>query len=248
MIKIEEKFIFNNSKFWDFVALRGGNSQIEAGGWISYLTGEPFSESEINEYSNNTLVKLKPYINCKNSFLEIGVGSGVILQKISSQVKDYTATDISSKMINFCKDKLVIENKENVKFENLEAKQMDELLPRRYEVIIINSVCQYFPSIEYFEEVIAAAHKVSKENTIIFLGDIPDVSKKAELIRNAQRNNSEQGNLHREMFYNKDYLYNLYKKYTFIKKIEISEKIFSIENELTSYRFDCILTVKGSLY
>src|SRR5690606_29274321 len=58
-------------ELWDYVGSTHDNV-IEVGGWVSSYTGEALSKTEMDEYGNNMLVKLKPYLTNQTRVLEIG--------------------------------------------------------------------------------------------------------------------------------------------------------------------------------
>ncbi len=143
-------------------------------GWISSYTGKMIESEQLLEWVDNTVARikqLKPKI-----VLEIGSGSGLILFNLLDSCQYYYATDFSKNVIDYT-NKVIQKNgcTDKVSAIACAADQLPyKVLDRNYDTVIINSVVQYFPSIEYLEKVIMNAISNMKHSGKIFLGDIRD--------------------------------------------------------------------------
>ncbi|MGI9290684.1 MAG: non-ribosomal peptide synthase/polyketide synthase [Gammaproteobacteria bacterium] len=139
--------------------------------WDSSYTGKPIPAEEMREWLDSTtqrIRELKP-----QRAIEIGSGTGMIVAAVAPDCKTYTATDFSAAAVarlkRLCSGR---ENLQSVELKNCGADQLSEFTDRSFDTLILNSVAQYFPNIEYFVDFIrTAVDKISDEGHI-FLGDL----------------------------------------------------------------------------
>ncbi|EQB89765.1 hypothetical protein M918_18990 [Clostridium sp. BL8] len=249
---------FNDSNFmsedlWNHV-VSSSSSKIGEGGWKSSYNGQEFSCEEMKEYSENTLYKLKPYINKDSKVLEIGCASGLTMFEIAPHVNEYFGTDMSGAVIERNSERVEKGCIKNIKLKCLKAHEINEIDDGDFDVIIINSVIQYFPGHNYLRSIIEKSLNLLKDKGIIYIGDIMDSELKEDLIESLnefKRNNSSHGNKTKiqfdsELFVPRAYFEDIAIDFQEINKIEFSKKIHTIENELTKFRYDCVIEVSKS--
>jgi amino acid adenylation domain-containing protein/non-ribosomal peptide synthase protein (TIGR01720 family) len=245
-----EKSDYMNKEIWD----RTGNTatdDITGGGWLSSFTGELFSAKEMDEYGENIERKLKPLISNQSRILEIGCSSGISLFKLAPSVKYYYGIDLSDTIINYTRKRVEEQGLQNVKLSCLTAHELDKLNEDKFDVIILNSVIQSFHGHNYLRKVLVKALKKLNDQGIIFVGDVMDYDLKDEMINDLRKFKEENtGNNYKtktdfsiELFVNKIYFEDLLLTMPEIKNVDFSNKIHTIENELTKYRFDVLLRV-----
>ena len=88
----------SQAELWNHVA-RTASDEITAGGWVSSYTGEPLTKAEMDEYADNIQKKLEPLLQPHMRVLEIGIGSGITMNRIAPKVGMYYGTDLSAAMI-----------------------------------------------------------------------------------------------------------------------------------------------------
>jgi ubiquinone/menaquinone biosynthesis C-methylase UbiE len=171
--------------------------------WKNSYDGSNFSELEMNEWLNDSVSRINSLISKDCNVLEIGCGNGLIFNSIIDNVSKYTGTDIAEKglelIANSKKGKL---NADKIELYQLDALNIDKVPENKFNLIIINSVAQYFPSLEYLFNVIKKLEVYASPDCFIFLGDI--------------RSNELQ-----KLFY----LDVSYKKYPELSDIELKSKI-----------------------
>ena len=140
------------TKMWDLIATRAVKSQIQQTGWISSFTGDFFTEQEMTEFVENTVIKLSPYITKLSKVTEIGIASGLTCCAIAPQVESYIGLDLSSETLKRTKETLVNRGITNVYLECADAMEIDKLQIKAQNIIILNSVLQYFPGYNYLLE------------------------------------------------------------------------------------------------
>ena len=239
-----------NTKLWDAVALSASND-IEAGGWVNSYTKKHFIENEMSEFSENAYLKLKDVLGDKKDkkVLEIGCASGITMFRLLPYVSEYVGIDLSKINIKKNEEKAKQQNIANLKLFAMPADKLLDLNERDFDLIIMNSVAQYFPGINYMREVILNGIDIMKPHGVIYLGDIMDLDKRDILhkslidYKNMNPTHNTKIDLSNELFFGKDYFNDLNKTINEITHISFSDKIGTIKNELFNYRYDVLITV-----
>lgn len=145
-------------------------------GWNSSYDGKPIQADEMQLWLEETLRRIKELKPKK--VLEIGCGTGMILGGLGEQVEQYVGLDAADKPIEFLRSEALRKNWQHVKLYTgdslkvLEKLASDSSLLGNFDVIIINSVIQYFPTAAYLEKVLQlAAHFLCPMGNI-YLGDL----------------------------------------------------------------------------
>lgn len=140
-------------------------------GWNSSYTGKPFLEEEMQEWIEGTvhrILALRP-----KRVLEIGCGAGLLMTRIAPHCDLYVATDFSAAAIDYLQkltNNLNLQDK--IHLIQRPAGYFDEQDQIGYDVIIINSVIQYFPDIDHLIRVIERSIVYTQAGGKIFIGDV----------------------------------------------------------------------------
>ncbi len=237
-------------ELWDYVG-ETADDAIMGGGWVNSYTGQPFSPEEMEEYSANTFNKLSPFFHPQMRVLEIGCASGLSMYRIAPHVGLYYGTDISAAIIQKNKQKVAAQNLENIKLAALKADQIDTLGEQDFQLIIINSVIQDFPSYNYLRHVIAKSLNLLAPSGRLFLGDLMDLDLKTALIKDMEafkKTNKDpllktKTDWTTELFISRAFLQDIQADTPAITDLSFSSKLHTIQNELTKFRFDALLQV-----
>ena len=110
-----------------------------------------------------------------NKVLEIGCGNGSVLKLFSDQGSKVFGTDYVEKSIEICKQVMP-----NDQFKACEA----SILPfdNKFDLIMSNSVFQYFESWAYTKDVVEKLISHLENNGLLVISDIPSESQKDDLI------------------------------------------------------------------
>jgi amino acid adenylation domain-containing protein len=140
-------------------------------GWNSSYTGQPIPAGEMQEWVDHTVARvleLHP-----RRVLEIGCGTGLLLTRIALHCETYLGTDFSGQVIEQLTTTLrLTPDLQHVTLSHREANDFAGLEADSMDLVILNSVVQYFPSIEYLQNVIAGAVRVTRPGGAIFIGDV----------------------------------------------------------------------------
>ncbi|MEN5057172.1 amino acid adenylation domain-containing protein [Sphingobacterium kitahiroshimense] len=248
--KEEQLNVMMDEELWDHVGENAAD-QITGGGWLSSFTGEPISEKEMEEYSMNAYYKLKDLLHKDVRVFEIGCSSALTLNKIAPHVLYYLGTDLSARILE--NTAFLIEEKgyQNVKLKKLAAHELEKSEEKDFDLVIINSVVQHFHGHNYFKKVLKDVIGLLKSEGKIFIGDVMDLERKADLVNDLEMFKSSKigkgyktkTDFSADLFLSKDFFQDLRLEFKEIADIEFSEKIRTIDNELTKYRYDVILSI-----
>jgi amino acid adenylation domain-containing protein len=141
-------------------------------GWNSSYTGQPIPEEEMHEWVDRTterILSLRP-----SKVLEIGCGTGLLLFRVAPHCASYYGTDFSVTAIEMLEEQVQKspEKLGNVTLSRREADDLDGLKAESFDLVIINSVAQYFPRREYLLRVLEGAVRVTRPGGFVFIGDV----------------------------------------------------------------------------
>jgi amino acid adenylation domain-containing protein len=141
-------------------------------GWNSSYDGRPIPEREMREWLQGTLSRIRALKARK--VLEIGCGVGLLLQHLAPECEVYRGTDISAGALSRLR-RWLSEREEfrHVELEHAAALRIDARAESRcYDLVILNSVVQYFPDIQYLTDVLQAAIRRLQPGGRLFVGDV----------------------------------------------------------------------------
>ena len=140
-------------------------------GWISSYTGQPIPQPEMQEWLHYTIERIQALQSRK--VLEIGCGVGLVLQHLAPQCQVYVGTDISTTALEQLGRWISgREDLPHVQLLHRSASQLEDMPAGPFDTVVLNSVVQYFPDIEYLLTVLQAAIPLLSPGGKIFLGDI----------------------------------------------------------------------------
>jgi natural product biosynthesis luciferase-like monooxygenase protein len=151
-------------------ASKACDASFNVGGWKSSYTGEPLPEEDMREWVEATLERiraLKP-----RRVLEIGCGTGLLLFRLAPGCEQYDAVDVSEAAIKSVREHASRIGLTNVSLRQCGASDLGDIAPGSYDLVILNSVVQYFPSAEYLAQVLYAAMDAIGTGGAIFVGDV----------------------------------------------------------------------------
>ncbi|NOQ28198.1 MAG: AMP-binding protein, partial [Bacteroidales bacterium] len=246
----ESQSKLNDRKLWEYVGEESVD-EVTGGGWNSSYTGQAIPQEEMDEYGNNVLKKLEPLINSQTRILEIGCASGISMFRLAPKVALYYGTDLSETILRKNEERINSEGHANIIQKRLSADEIDQIEETDFDLIIINSVIQCFDGHNYLKKVICKAIDLMKPEGLMFLGDIMDQDLKGELLKgfkefqrtNINKDYKTKTDWSEELFLSRGFWDDLKSEETSIERIESSRKIFTLENELTRFRYDVLVSI-----
>jgi amino acid adenylation domain-containing protein/thioester reductase-like protein len=231
------------------------NPHFNISGLNSSYTGDLIPLTELQEWNDNTVRQLRNL--CLDNVLEIGCGMGLLCFQLLPHCNHYTGTDISSTAINHIQQHLP--PNANATLLKRAAHELNDLPPESFDTIILNSVIQYFPSVEYLMQVIQSAIRLIKPNGRLFIGDVrslplleafhtsvelhqaPDSLSTLELRQRIQKRLSQE----QELLVHPHFFHMLPQSFSQISSIQCNLKQGQSTNELIRFRYDVTLTINS---
>ncbi|MDF5726915.1 MAG: amino acid adenylation domain-containing protein [Rhizonema sp. PD38] len=223
-------------------------------GWNDSYTGKPIPQAAMQEWRDTTvdqILELEP-----KRVWEIGCGTGMLLFKIAPHCQHYLGTDFSSGALQYIEQHLKQQSlKETVTLKASAANQFDGIETNAYDLVIMNSVIQYFPSFDYFLSVLEGAVNAVTTQGAIFIGDVrnldlleafhtavefyraPDELSIQDLRQQIQKSIRTEG----ELLIDPDFFIALKQKFPRISHVQIQLQRGYAQTEMSRFRYDVVL-------
>jgi amino acid adenylation domain-containing protein/non-ribosomal peptide synthase protein (TIGR01720 family) len=245
--------VYDQVIYGDILQQTPPDPEFNTAGWNSSYTGLPIPPAEMREQVDRTaerILRLRP-----RRVLEIGCGTGMLLFQVAPQCAAYTGTDFSQVALQYLSAQLAKSPLSHVHLLEQTADDDRNIEPQSYDVVILNSVVQYFPNVEYLVRVLEVACRALSPGGSIFLGDVrsfallealhtslelhraPDSLPTHELRDRILKNMAQE----QELAIDPAFFDALRRRLPQITDIEIQPKRGRYLNELTRFRYDAIL-------
>ncbi|HEV7974784.1 non-ribosomal peptide synthetase, partial [Amycolatopsis sp.] len=228
--------------------------QEDFAGWDSSYDGDPIPLPHMREWRAATVARITE-LNPKR-MLEIGVGTGLLLSQLAPIAEEYWGTDLAAPVIGKLKADLSRDPELAAKVNlRAQAAHVSDGLPRgHFDTIVINSVIQYFPSIDYLTDVITTALELLAPGGALFVGDIRNLRLVRSFHTAIQLTRSDESSdpghlrraiergvaLEKELLIDPDYFAALQRTIPGIG-VEVKTKRARLHNELSRYRYDAVI-------
>ncbi|MFD9347057.1 phosphopantetheine-binding protein, partial [Streptomyces sp. NPDC060049] len=227
-------------------------------GWHNSYDGGLIPDDEMTEWLEDTaelITELKP-----KRILEIGVGNGMVLSRLLPLSEEYWGTDISETAIERLSRSIEgHEHADRVTLLARPAHVTDGLPAGFFDVVVLNSVVQYFPSAAYLDDVLARVVDLTREGGRVVVGDVRNLRLleqfQTERALRALREPAAPETLRQdvrgavaeeeELLLDPQYFQNYAETHPTLAGADIRVKPRAASNELTRYRYDVVLHQRG---
>ncbi|NEP51731.1 MAG: AMP-binding protein, partial [Moorea sp. SIO3C2] len=228
-------------------------------GWSSSYDNQSLPERQMRIWAGDIVAQVlahKPKKVC-----EIGCGTGLLLFQIAPHTQAYYGMDISSISLEYIQQQ-ILQKPEKYGHVNLAQKRADEIgdiAGQSFDVVLLNSVIQYFPNVEYLLEAISEAIRIVKPGGIIILGDVrslplmkafhssvqlyqatPSLSRQ-QLLEKIDRQMEQE----RELLVSPELFVALKEKHPEITHVQMRLQRGTEHNELNKYRYSVLLHIEA---
>jgi amino acid adenylation domain-containing protein/non-ribosomal peptide synthase protein (TIGR01720 family) len=140
-------------------------------GWDSTYSGEPLSADAMREQVDGMVARLQS-LRAKR-VLEIGCGTGLLLFPLAPICERYTGTDVSTTALESLRQAIASDqNLSHVLLRQQAAHDFSGLEAGGFDLVLINSVVQYFPDVHYLERVMRGAWSLLAPGGSLVIGDV----------------------------------------------------------------------------
>ncbi|MDX3536039.1 methyltransferase [Streptomyces sp. MB09-01] len=228
-------------------------------GWTDSITGRPVSVAQMAEWVDTTVARISAL--GPRRILEIGAGTGLLMDPLVRTLGPdvYTATDFSEQAVLLLRE-LAAELKEHAPGTATTVAQgpaVAHVEGGPYDLVIINSVAQYFPSILYLEEVLRRVLPAVAPGGHVFLGDLRHAGLRDALVGLKHHRQAPAGADHAQLTAQMDrelrldgelslhpgYLHSLVERIDGITGTETAPRRGASPTEMTLFRYDAVVHV-----
>jgi amino acid adenylation domain-containing protein len=228
-------------------------------GWNSSYTGEPIPALQMREWLDETVNRIASWQ--PERILELGCGTGMLLFRLAPGCRRYLGTDFSQEALEYLGLELAQRGDlaPQVELWRRGADEFQGLEKESFDTVILNSVVQYFPEIDYLEKVLRQAVKLVAPGGRIFVGDVRSLPlletfhtsveverAEASLSLGQLRQRIERrGRDEKELVIDPGFFLALQERLPEISRVEVMPKRGWSHNELTQFRYQVVIEVGG---
>lgn len=226
-------------------------------GWNSSYTNQPFPTEQMREWLNNQVAQILAFQ--PKRVLEIGCGTGLIMFRIAPHCTKYCGTDFSPVSLNYIQQQLEKQEMPQVTLHQQMATDFEKLEAAAFDVVIVNSVVQYFPSIDYLIRLLEGAVQATAPGGFIFIGDVRSLPLLKAFHASVQLDQAEpsltcselQQRVQMQIFQETELVIDpaffsaLKQRFPQISHVQIQLMRGQYHNELTQFRYNVILEIDG---
>jgi len=226
-------------------------------GWNSSYTGEPIPREEMRAWVEHTaerILALGP-----ERVLEVGCGTGLLLFRVAPHTRAYHGTDFSGVALEHVRRHLA--GLPQVTLSEGEADELAEFAGAEFDTVVINSVAQYFPDVDYLLRVLDGAAVALRPGGRIFVGDVrslplagafhasvelaraPDDLPAGRLLDRVRRGIVEE----QELLVEPGLFEALRARIPRLGRVEVQVKRGEYDNEVSRFRYDVVLHLDPDL-
>jgi len=224
-------------------------------GWRSSYTGEAIPLEQMREWVGDRLrhiLALKP-----GRVLEIGCGTGLLLFQIAPHCQTYVGTDFSKEALASIQRGLESANLPQITLLHRMATDFEGIEPDSFDVVILNSVVQYFPNVDYLMQVLDGAMETVAPGGVVFIGDVRSlpllrvfhswmqfcqadgITEREQLQQRVERSHLEEP----ELAIDPAFFHTLRHKFPQVEHLQIHLLRGSSDNEMMQFRYNVLLHV-----
>jgi 2-polyprenyl-3-methyl-5-hydroxy-6-metoxy-1,4-benzoquinol methylase len=209
-------------------------------GWISSFTNQGIPAIEMEEWQQLTaerILALQP-----QRLLDFGCGTGIIGSALLDKLQYYVGMDPSKAALEYFQNHATA----NLNLMHLTQASFVERVTTPIDTIVINSVVQYFPTVNYFLVILTECLKVIGSQGKIFLGDIRNFAL-VDKFHHELKHYSSTRKTNNELQIHPEFFRLLPAYFPAFSVVEILEKTGKYNNEMNHYRYDVILHVSDTI-
>jgi amino acid adenylation domain-containing protein len=230
--------------------------QLNLAGWTSTYTGLPIPVEEMKSWLEETIERLRSLR--PQRVLEIGCGTGLLLTRLAPQCEAYIGLDLSEEVLRQLGTRL--EKRDDLSHVQLQhgvADDLSFLSDNNVDLVILNSVVQYFPDVDYLLRVLGECARVGRPGGWIFVGDVRSLplfatfhlsvqmnrAAPAMLISELRQRINDAQSRERELMIAPELFEQLSRRHEKLGRLHLYPKLGHYDNELSRFRYDVTIRI-----
>ncbi|PUE53047.1 hypothetical protein B9Z45_13190 [Limnohabitans sp. 2KL-17] len=227
----------------------------ELTGWGSSYTGQPIETDQMREWVQATVERIAQLPTRR--VWEIGCGTGLLLLRLAARAQTYLGTDFAQGALDYLGQRVARHGLHQVQLQPRLATDFDGVPVQAWDLVILNSIVQYFPDRGYLDRVLEGAVNAVQDGGCVFVGDVRSLPllhtfhasvqtwqasatmPAGQLLERVAR----QVALEKELALSPEYFLDLAQRHPRVSHVEVLHKHGHALNELTSYRYDVVVHV-----
>jgi amino acid adenylation domain-containing protein len=226
-------------------------------GWNSSYTGAPLTREEMEEQIDATVSRIETL--GARRILEIGCGTGLLLLRLAGNCTRYVGTDFSRAALAQVGRQAAARNWSHVELWPRRADDFTGVDPGAFDLVVLNSVVQYFPGMPYFLRVLEGAIRAVRPGGFVYIGDVrhrgllrllhagielaraDSMTSAGELRVRVERRDRQE----RELVLDPEFFAALPGHFSGVTAAAVELRRGRHQNELTRFRYDALLEING---
>ncbi|MGW1541290.1 amino acid adenylation domain-containing protein [Streptomyces sp. NPDC002309] len=230
-------------------------------GWHdTYADGAPLPLAHMREWRDTTVRRIRELR--PGRVLEIGVGTGLLLSQLAPECEEYWGTDVSARAVDALRRETATRPglADRVRIDRRAAHEIGDLPAGHFDVVVLNSVLQYFPDGDHLLDVLSKAWSLLRPGGALFAGDVRDARSlrcfsSAVVLRGASARDDRAGlrrsveralALEAELLVAPDFFPAFARREPTVGAVDIQVRRGRHDNEMTRYRYDAVLHRTGT--
>ncbi|WP_284681988.1 polyketide synthase [Adonisia turfae] len=225
-------------------------------GWNDSYIGQPIPAPEMRDWVEQTVARISAHR--PRRLLEIGCGTGMLLLRIAPRCEHYYGIDLSQAALDFIDQQVQGTSwQDKITLTQATANQLTQLETEGLDTVILNSVLQFFPTVDYLVAVLEQAAQKVTEGGVIFVGDVRNyewlkafhtdiqLSKAPDSLSCEQLHQRIKKSLNADtdLTITPEFFLALQQQIPQISHVDIQLKRGQAQNELTRFRYDVVLHI-----
>ncbi|MDQ0810675.1 amino acid adenylation domain-containing protein [Streptomyces sp. B3I7] len=151
-------------------------------GWLSSYTKRPIPAHEMREWLGHTVDRIRRIGGASGTggarIVDVGVGVGLYLRRLAPGAGSYLGLDLSPAALATAAASVAEGGAlpPHITLRQAEATALAELPEAGADLVLFNSVVQYFPGPDYLRRVLTEAVRVAGPEGAVFVGDVRDLA------------------------------------------------------------------------
>ncbi|MEU4445435.1 amino acid adenylation domain-containing protein [Actinosynnema sp. NPDC050801] len=221
--------------------------------WDSSYTGEPIPREAMAEWLDHAVAQIAE--SGPRRILDVGCGTGLFLRKLAPGCERYVGTDVSGAALAAARKQAELAGlgPDRVELRRQSADDLTGLAGERFDTILLDSIVQYFPSVDYLVKVLEGLIGLVEPGGRVFVGDVRHLGLLEAFHTSVERYRSDDGEstaalrarVAQRVGGENELLVDpgLFRRLPGVTSVDVRIKRGSHDTELERFRYDVVLRV-----